>query len=278
MIAQLPMYDWPELRDQHDRLWQRLGEALRDYLPTPYPVPERLSRSADPFKEWLSPELLLGQTCGLPFAQGLHERVSLLGSPCYQLDCEAGDYYSVLLLAPGLCVEDYTGLLAAGARVEPTKSGLHGVVNARDSQSGYSALLQSLPAGALTGLSLSGSHRRSIQLLAEGQGEITSIDAVSWALAKRYEPAAQQLQVLGLSQPTPCLPWISAQAQHRQAITNAVQQTLQSLGSDVKESLLLAGFRLRQTHQYLYLAPRLLQNEQKHNAIDLFAKGTLLVG
>jgi len=270
MIAQLPMYDWPELRAQHDKLWLRLRESLGDCLPMGYPIPERLSRSDDPFKQWLSPELLLGQTCGLPFAQGLHKRVNLLGSPCYQLDCEPGDYYSVLLLAPGLSVADYRGLLAMGAHMEPAKMGLHGVVNARDSQSGYSALLQSLPAGALASLSLSGSHRRSIQLLAQGLGEITCIDAVSWALAKRYEPAAQQLQVLGVSQPTPCLPWISAQAQQRPAITNAVQQTLQSLEPDVKESLLLVGFKIRQAQQYLYLAPRLRQGEQKHSASDLF--------
>lgn len=270
MIAQLPMYDWPELREQHDKLWLHLSEALGDNLPVTCPIPEHLSRSDDPFKQWLSPQLLIGQTCGLPFAQGLHKRVGLLGSPCYQLDCDPGDYYSVLLLAPGLCVEDYRELLSEGTRVEPIKMGLHGVVNARDSQSGYSALLQSLPADALARLSLSGSHRRSVQLLAQGKAEITCIDAVSWALAKRYDPAAQQLQVLGVSQPTPCLPWISAQAQHLVAITNAVQQTLQSLDTDLKDSLLLTGFKQRQAQQYLYLAPRLHQGEQKHNVANLF--------
>ena len=60
MIASLPMYDRPETAAANDRLWQgvrtRLGEG-----------PEHLVRAGDPWEHWQSPDLLLSQTCGLPF-------------------------------------------------------------------------------------------------------------------------------------------------------------------------------------------------------------------
>ena len=69
MIASLPMYDMPHLRGAHDRYWTAIRDAL-GY------GPDALTRGGDPWAEWQSPDLLLGQTCGLPYRARLHDKVT----------------------------------------------------------------------------------------------------------------------------------------------------------------------------------------------------------
>ena len=63
LIAVLPMYDWPEVRGDTDRLWQSLNAALAD---AGVASPARLNRNVAPEAAWPSPQLVLGQTGGLP--------------------------------------------------------------------------------------------------------------------------------------------------------------------------------------------------------------------
>ena len=65
MIATLPMYDRPETRAANDRFW----DLIRSHLDE---APEELSR--DDF-HWLHPDLLLSQTCSLPYRTALQGRV-----------------------------------------------------------------------------------------------------------------------------------------------------------------------------------------------------------
>ena len=87
MIATLPMYDRPEARPANDRLWA----LIRHHLPD---APEALSR--DGF-HWLNPELLLSQTCSLPFRTGLQDDVSIVATPVHKIECPAGFHYSVIV-------------------------------------------------------------------------------------------------------------------------------------------------------------------------------------
>jgi hypothetical protein len=60
MIAALPMYDRPETAGANDRFW----ESVRDHLGY---GPMTLTRGRDHWDIWQSPDLVLAQTCGLPF-------------------------------------------------------------------------------------------------------------------------------------------------------------------------------------------------------------------
>jgi len=89
------MYDWPEVRDEVDALWsaiaRRLGEAGVD-APTGLWRPERVEEL------WDTPDLLVGQTCGLNVVGDLRGWMEVLGVLDYAVEgCAPGDYRSVLV-------------------------------------------------------------------------------------------------------------------------------------------------------------------------------------
>ncbi|MCX8955299.1 hypothetical protein OU790_17900, partial [Ruegeria sp. NA] len=73
MIAMLGMYDMPEVQAANDRFWG----LIRAHLGY---GPEQLTRDADVWQVWLDPELVLAQTCGMPYRTRLHGRVQLVGT------------------------------------------------------------------------------------------------------------------------------------------------------------------------------------------------------
>src|SRR5690606_5075926 len=95
MIASLAMYDWPQVHAEPDRLCSLLRAARAE---EGIAAPERLTRDASLWTLWESPDLLLGQTGGMPFRTRLHGRVSLVATPDYALPGAApGWYYSVFV-------------------------------------------------------------------------------------------------------------------------------------------------------------------------------------
>ena len=91
MIASLGMYDMPPIRPCNDRFWRairaRLGRG-----------PECLTWDRDLWTIWRAPDLVLAQTCGMPYRTALHGEVALVGTPDYGLpDCPPGHYRSVFL-------------------------------------------------------------------------------------------------------------------------------------------------------------------------------------
>ena len=87
--------------------------------------------------------------------------------------------------------------------------------NSTDSMSGILALAGDL---AACGESLdifserleTGGHRISIKAVAEGKADVAAIDCRSWQLAQRYEPAAQELRVVGWTAKRKGLPYITS--------------------------------------------------------------------
>ena len=101
MIAGLPMYDRPELRAAHDRLWS----AIRANLGF---GPDKLSHPKNIQEFWLSKELLFGQTCGMPYRIFLHERLHLVGTPDYGLEgCASGYYRSAIIVHAESKIHDF---------------------------------------------------------------------------------------------------------------------------------------------------------------------------
>ncbi len=241
MIASLPMYDWQELAPAHDALWVQIHQALTS---AGLPAPDRLDREIGLWEAWENPELLLGQTCGMPYRTRLHDHVRLVGTLDYGLpDSPAGFYYSELVVradepAP---LSDITQLRLA--------------YNSHDSQSGWAApqnfaaqrgerFTRTLPTGA---------HRESALAVAEGRADIAALDAVTWRLIRRYMPdLASALRVMARTDTTPGLPLITALTCDSGQIAAAVETAIASLAESTRQDLGLKG--LTQIPASVYLA------------------------
>jgi ABC-type phosphate/phosphonate transport system substrate-binding protein len=238
MIASLPMYDRPETAAANDRLWQgvrdRLGEG-----------PAHLARGGDPWADWQSPDLILSQTCGLPYRARLHGQVALVASPVYDLpDCPAGHYYSVFVARaddPRATARDFAGAVLA--------------YNEALSQSGWAAPQAYAAAqGFAFGPGLrSGAHRRSAQAVAEGRADIAALDALSWLLMTRHDGFARDLRVIGRTGPSPGLPYITASGRDPAPIRAALSAALAALAPDDRATLGLRGVTYLAPEHYLAL-------------------------
>ena len=242
MIASLPMYDWPEFQADTDVLW----ESLRDHLSDAgVDAPAVLTRGEDPWTHWLNPSLTLSQTCGLPYSAKLADKTVLLGAPDYDLpDCPKGTYRSVVIArTEGAEVMDLQGAKFA--------------YNMRESQSGWAALDKVLAIEEHFGeLVQSGAHRNSIISVADGLSDCAAIDAVSWAMAKRVEPAAARVHVIAVTPATPGLPYITGQANAGKAKTmsGAISLAIAALPGEARSSLHLRGFKEWSAEDYAPLA------------------------
>lgn len=242
-LACLPMYDWPEIRADTDALWQALGRACRA---RGIDAPETLTRGLDPMKAWLNPRLVLAQTCGLPYARHLGDRVRLVGSPTYALpDCPPGDYYSVVITSRGV----------AARTLDDLGEGRRFAFNGFASQSGFRAMVEVFralgrDASALARGVVTGSHRNSIRAVAEGIADFAAIDGVSWLLAERHEPAARAVRPLCTTPPTPGLPLISGPGADTERLSEAVADGIGGLDGRSARALGLTGFRRREAAEY----------------------------
>lgn len=230
MIASLAMYDWPQVRAEHDRLWSLIREALAD---EGVAAPEGLTRDASLWDVWFNPGLVLGQTCGMPYRTRLHGRVELVGTPDYALpDAPPGHYYSVFVTRAGEPgeVADFIDRTLA--------------FNGQDSQSGWAA-----PQNQMAKLGLrfthtrhTGAHRDSARAVAEGKADIAAIDAVSWRLIDRYMPdLAGRLRVIAHTDPTPGLPLIAAKGRDSAPLARATAAAIATLAPGDRDALGLAG-------------------------------------
>ncbi len=248
-IVSLPMYDWPEVQTYNDQFYKELRTSFADQG---FVAPTVLDRTKTPIEQWLDSNLLLSQTCGLPFKTVLKDRVSLVGTPAYGINCGAGSYYSVIVVHQDASVDTLDEL-----------KGLTFAYNDKGSQSGYAALLYTLcsvgNAEDFRSSYESGSHRKSIQDVATGRADFAAIDALSWELALRHEPAAQKLRVIATSEPTPTLPFITARRSRKEVerLHMAVVDAMVRLREETREALLLIGFSPLKERDYVVIETRL---------------------
>ena len=200
------MYDWPEVRTVTERLENALQGALVDALGlrpadcVPWPEDRGLEVN------WLQPGLLLSQTCGYPLTHALKGRVRPVGVPHYAAEgCEGGRYCSHLVVAKESNFEALADMRGSRA-----------VFNGPDSQSGMNAFrfeVAKVASGApfFSSVSESGGHLASLQAVAEGRADVTSVDAVCWSLARQELPdLAAKLRSIGRTASVPGLPLVSS--------------------------------------------------------------------
>jgi ABC-type phosphate/phosphonate transport system substrate-binding protein len=194
MIATLPMYDWPEVREATDRWWGGISRHLRIDV-----VLSRIDRYAD---AWTRDDLLFSQTCGYPFTHALADRVRLLATPHYAVDgCDGPRYQSLILAREKAPLEKFRGATAA--------------VNAPESMSGMLALKLVFAHLAVQGKFFgkaieTGSHIGSMGAVRDGLADICAIDAVCVAMARRFRPDyLEGLVEVARSPMVPGLPYIN---------------------------------------------------------------------
>lgn len=236
----LPMYDWPEIKPANDRFAMALVQAI---TPLGIAVDPVLRRGGDPHTDWLRPDLVLSQTCGLPYVRQLEDKVCLLGAPSYDIDCPAGHYRS-LIIGP----EDETQINWG----KPIRF----AYNDERSQSGFSALIHWLKSKSVGIDKLipikSGSHRKSIKLVADGRADIAAIDSVCWALSSKFDRFASMVSVMDKTVITPGLPYITSLKfkDHKEPLFEAISEAIDRLDEDTKQDLLLTGFTQREAGDY----------------------------
>lgn len=228
MIASLAMYDWPQVAAEHDRLWSLIRDALAD---EGIDAPEALTRNGSLWDIWESPDLLLGQTCGMPYRTRLHGHVTLVGTLDYALpDAPPGYYYSQLITRadePGEVLDFIDRTLA---------------FNGQDSQSGWAAPQNHVAPLTFKHTRHTGAHRDSAHAVADGRADIAAIDAVTWRLIVTHMPElAAKLRVIGHTDPTPGLPLITAAHRDPAPLARAVPTAVTSLSPADRDALGICG-------------------------------------
>lgn len=246
LIAALPMYDWPEVREETDARWNIMREDLRKNR---IEAPERLVRRNDEMPPvpggirdengnlvapdpatlppdeldlavlWHHPLLLMAETCWGPMGLGLQQHVSVIGQSSYEgILGGSGEYYRSAIIARKNGRKQVAPSVDGSAILPmPELFGGRFAYNETRSLSGYLSLRSDLQA---VGESLSifsenietGAHRASIKAVAEGDADFAAIDCRSLLLAQRFDHEAREVEVIGWTALRKGIPYIRARS------------------------------------------------------------------
>jgi ABC-type phosphate/phosphonate transport system substrate-binding protein len=219
------MYMRPENRDAHDRYWQLVAANLAQ---SGIDAPMELGVCEDS-DHWLRDDLVLSQTCGMPYRLSLHGHVQLVGTPDYALPgCAAGYYNSIFIVN----AKDSRTKLADFA--DATLA-----VTSKTSQSGYAAPLNEARKRGFQfkNRTLSGGHGNSAKMVATGAVDIAAVDGMTWHNIQKYGDFAGQLKIITETEPTPGLPYICALGLDKNIVAKAVSNAIDALTDTDRDSL-----------------------------------------
>ena len=205
-IAALPMYDFPELAAAHDALWGAVAARLTAAGVTE--LPRELTRKVAQWDVWRHPRLLLGQGCEYPLIKSCADTIRLVATPCYAVPgCTGSTYRSAVVVRRADPAEALTDLRYRRC-----------VINDLNSNSGMNLLRAAIAPLSWSerffeSVTISGAHRRSAEMVANGQADVAALDCVSFAHFQRLYPALlANLRVLCWTPASPSLPFITARA------------------------------------------------------------------
>lgn len=238
MIASLPMYDWPEMREATDAWWAGLARHLRAQG---FDAPGRLTRTAIPATPWRRPGLVLSQTCGYPLTHDFKDHLEVLATPCYGVEGCMGPLYSSVIVIHAE---------ASIARLQDLE-GATAAYNALDSLSGHLALKCVFAPLSENGrffgrVVKSGGHVASMQMVYEHKADVAAIDCVTYALAQHHRPdLAAGLAVIARGPLAPALPYVTAAGRPAGEI-DRLKRALAAAAADpalaqAREALFIAG-------------------------------------
>jgi len=201
MIASLMMYQNDSVSPAIARYWNQIREQLSR---RGIDAPTQLSQSARELEVWLHPQLVLSQTCGMPYRLWLKDDVSLVGTPDFGVPgCQPGYYRSVIVVR---------GDDARDALADYKDAGF--AYNKTWSQSGYAAAFSFAQAHGFwfSNRVETGQHLASARSVAQGRADIAALDPITWALMQEhsaFDDITGKLRELVWTEPTPGLPYIT---------------------------------------------------------------------
>ena len=234
------MYFRPEVAEAHHRFWRNIRERLAKFG---VDAPKKLSSERADYHHWTRPDLLLSQTCGLPYRRHLADKVKLVGTPDYQIKgCEAGYYRSYFIVRRKDAGTPFAEFLKRRF-----------AYNSTDSQSGYFAAQKHLAnsGGWFEQTLETGAHRNSAMAVANSEADIACLDAVSWRMMERYDSFASELAVIDETDPTPGLPYICGRDVDPGLIFEAVEDAIKHLEIADRDALGISGLTRISTQAYL---------------------------
>jgi ABC-type phosphate/phosphonate transport system substrate-binding protein len=240
LIAALPMYDDPSLMEANDASWASIAAGLRE---RGVKAPLRLKRGGDPAALWRNPRLVFGQTCGYPYMTGLRDAVALIAAPEYSAPgCEGAQHRSFLVRR----ARDSRRTLGAFR-------GAVAALNGSDSNTGmnlFRATIAQIAGGRafFRAVVTTGSHRASLEAVADGRADLASIDCVSFALIQRLAPdLADRVAVVTESPLSPGLPFVASASLPESTIASVREALFAALAdpdlADSRAALGLKGAR-----------------------------------
>ena len=240
MIASLPMYDRPETRSANDMLWKAIRAELGH-------GPASLDRTAAPWIQWRSPDLLLSQTCGHPYRARLRAAVALVAAPDYGLrGCPAGHYRSVFVARAGDARPAPEAFAEARfAYNEPLSHSGWVAPQAWAAQRGF-VFANTLRTGA---------HIRSARAVASGRADIASLDLLSWEMMRRHDGFAAALREAGMTPPVPAPPYVTSARRDPGPIAEALSRAIGRLDPEAAAALSLRGLVRLSDADYAALPP-----------------------
>ena len=230
LVASLPMYDWPELRNAHHNLWTGIqSELVEQGIGAPSELGDGVG-----LEFWRHPDLVLSQTCGLPYRRYLHTDVNLVATPDFSVEgCPPGYYCSVLVVRQD----------SPARQLSDTQSSRF-AFNSTDSQSGYAAAsthCRNLGWWFASEIE-SGAHLNSANMVVNGEADIAALDAVSWRHMCTYNSMSDRLRVIARTEPTPGLPYICSRRFDPGLVRTAVLNAIAALSKTDANALGLRDF------------------------------------
>jgi ABC-type phosphate/phosphonate transport system substrate-binding protein len=260
-VAFLPMYAVRGTCHHASTLWSCLRNSIRN---SGIEAPEDVSDFSPRLDGWLHPDLILGQTCGLPYISKLCDKVELVGTPDYGVEgCPPGFYHSTLISSsadPRQHLSEFLGGTLA--------------LNGPDSQSGYGAMMQAAAPWTRQGRFFhraihTGSHEASMRLVASGLADIAAIDSVTWRISRQFDPDTAGLKAIGTTAPTPGLPFIAASRKSEANLFDAVRAGVMALPEEVRSAFGLKDVLPFRRGDYEVIKTNLAQAEAVHGLPEL---------
>jgi ABC-type phosphate/phosphonate transport system substrate-binding protein len=219
-------------------------------------VPRVLTRGTKLPEVWGSPRLLFAQGCEYPLAKAFGDRVRVVAHPIYSVaGCDGPRYRSAIVVRKDDANQGVPVAHDAGVGTDAVVlAGLRGrrcVVNELDSNSGMNLLRAAIAPLAhgesfFSSVAVSGSHLRSVEMVAAGEADVAAIDCVSFAHFQRLYPSlVAGVQVLSWTASTPSLPYITAGTASDETV-DALRAALADVFDDsslahLRDRLLLRG-------------------------------------
>jgi ABC-type phosphate/phosphonate transport system substrate-binding protein len=84
---------------------------------------------------------------------------------------------------------------------------------------------------------ISGSHKKSCEMVANGKADIACIDSITWRFIEKYTSLKNQIRIISKTDPTPGLPYISSIEANQSVIFNSIKIAIEKLNKNEKNIL-----------------------------------------